>query len=63
MTLSISKWGIVHLEQFASCHGVNLEGQSGWQDTMVDVIRLAPPHDKSGHAWHNPDKMLFNLTK
>jgi len=53
----------VYLEQCASCHGVNLEGQVGWQDTMVDGMRFAPPHDKSGHTWHHPDEMLFNLTK
>ena len=53
----------VYLEQCASCHGVNLEGQVGWQDTMVDGMRLAPPNDKSGHTWHHPDEMLSNLTK
>ena len=53
----------LYLEQCASCHGVNLEGQMGWQDTMVDGMRLAPPHDKSGHTWHHPDEVLFNLTK
>ena len=26
-------------------------------------MRLAPPHDKSGHTWHHPDEILFNLTK
>ena len=30
---------------------------------MVDWMRLAPPHDKSGHTWHHPDAMLLNLTK
>ena len=35
----------------------------GWQDTMVDGMRLAPPHDTSGHTWHHSDEMLFNLTK
>ena len=63
MTLSISKWRRVYLEQFNSCHGVNLEGQVSWQDTMVDEMRLAPPHDTSGHTWHHPDEMLSNLTK
>ena len=53
----------VYLEQCSSCHGVNLEGQEGWRDTMVDGMRLAPPHDKSGHTWHHPDEMLFNFTK
>ena len=53
----------LYLEQCASCHGVNLEGQVGWQDTMFDGMRLASPHDKSGHTWHHPDEMLFNLIK
>ena len=53
----------IYLEQCASCHGVNLEGQAGWRDKMVDGMRLAPPHDKSGHTWHHPDKLLYQLTK
>ena len=53
----------VYLKQCASCHGVNLKGQVGWQGNIVDGMRLAPPHDKSGHTWHHPDEMLFNLTK
>ena len=53
----------VYLEQCASCHGVNLEGQEGWRDTIVDGMRLAPPQYKSGHNWHHPDEMLFNLTE
>ena len=53
----------VYLEQCASCHGVNLEGQNGWQDTMVNGMRLAPPHDKSGHTWHHSDQYLFLMTK
>jgi mono/diheme cytochrome c family protein len=24
---------------------------------------LAPPHDASGHTWHHPDDMLFEITK
>jgi mono/diheme cytochrome c family protein len=53
----------IYMEQCASCHGVNLEGQEGWRDKMVDGMRLAPPHDRSGHTWHHPDELLFNLTK
>jgi mono/diheme cytochrome c family protein len=53
----------VYLDQCASCHGVKLEGQDGWRDKKVDGMRLAPPHDKSGHTWHHPDDLLFNLTK
>ncbi len=53
----------IYLDQCASCHGVKLEGQDGWRDKKVDGMRLAPPHDKSGHTWHHPDDLLFNLTK
>jgi mono/diheme cytochrome c family protein len=53
----------IYMDQCASCHGVSLEGQAGWRDTMVDGMRLAPPHDKSGHTWHHPDALLFKLTK
>ena len=55
--------GEVYLEKCASCHGVYLKERVGWKDTMVDGMRLAPPHDRSGHTWHHPDEMLFNLTK
>jgi len=53
----------VYQDQCASCHGVNLEGQGGWRDRKVDGMRLAPPHDKSGHTWHHPDELLYKLTK
>jgi mono/diheme cytochrome c family protein len=23
----------------------------------------APPHDATGHTWHHPDQVLFDLTK
>ena len=53
----------IYVEQCASCHGVNLEGQDGWRNKKVDGMRLAPPHDKSGHTWDHADEVLFNLTK
>ena len=53
----------VYQNHCASCHGVNLEGQVGWRDSKVDDMRLAPPHDKSGHTWHHPDELLYKLTK
>ena len=53
----------IYMDQCASCHGVNLEGQAGWRDKTVDGMRLAPPHDKLGHTWHHPDALLYKLTK
>ncbi len=47
----------------ASCHGSNLEGQEGWKIRSPEGLLPAPPHDESGHTWHHPDQMLFDMTK
>jgi mono/diheme cytochrome c family protein len=62
-TKLVTQGKAVYLDNCASCHGVNLEGQIGWRDQKVDGMRLAPPHDQSGHTWHHPDALLFDLTK
>jgi mono/diheme cytochrome c family protein len=49
--------------QCASCHGADLEGQPDWQRRSPDGLLPAPPHDESGHTWHHPDAVLFELTK
>ena len=33
---------LIYDNQCASCHGVNLRGQEGCQDELVDGLRLAP---------------------
>ena len=47
----------------AECHGANLEGQANWQQRGADGLMPAPPHDATGHTWHHPDQVLFELTK
>jgi mono/diheme cytochrome c family protein len=47
----------------ASCHGANLEGQPNWRDRGPDGLLPAPPHDDTGHTWHHPDAVLFEITK
>lgn len=47
----------------AECHGANLEGQANWQQRGTDGLMPAPPHDATGHTWHHPDQVLFELTK
>lgn len=53
----------IYNDNCASCHGIKLEGQVGWQTEIVDGRRLAPPHDETGHTWHHPDELLFKMTK
>lgn len=54
----------LYQENCASCHGVNLEGQTqDWRTPESDGKLPAPPHDETGHTWHHSDELLFNLTK
>jgi len=53
----------VYRAQCASCHGVNLEGQPNWQQELASGGHPAPPHDASGHTWHHPDALLFDIVK
>jgi mono/diheme cytochrome c family protein len=54
---------VVYRDHCASCHGANLEGQPDWKSRKPDGRLPAPPHDETGHTWHHPDDMLFQITK
>lgn len=53
----------VYEARCAACHGARLEGQPKWRERGPDGLLPAPPHDASGHTWHHPDAVLFNITK
>jgi mono/diheme cytochrome c family protein len=59
----VARGEAVYARNCASCHGNNLEGQPDWQTRDEDGFMPAPPHDASGHTWHHPDQLLFNITK
>ena len=52
-----------YTEACASCHGANLEGQPNWKVRQANGRLPAPPHDDTGHTWHHPDQLLFEMTK
>lgn len=53
----------IYAKHCASCHGIKLQGQPNWQTQRPDGTLPAPPHDETGHTWHHPDLMLFQVTK
>ena len=53
----------LYQENCASCHGANLEGQPEWRTRLPSGKLPAPPHDASGHTWHHPDRVLFDIVK
>jgi S-disulfanyl-L-cysteine oxidoreductase SoxD len=53
----------VYFDHCAACHGAELEGQPDWRKADTDGYLPAPPHDATGHTWHHPDTLLFEITK
>ncbi len=59
----VERGAMIYRKFCAVCHGVNLEGQPDWRKRKPDGRLPAPPHDRSGHTWHHPDRVLFEITK
>lgn len=53
----------IYQARCAGCHGTRLEGQPNWRERDNEGRLPAPPHDASGHTWHHPDVVLFDITK
>lgn len=53
----------LYLENCASCHGADLEGQPDWRRPSPSGRLPAPPHDETGHTWHHPDRVLGEITR
>lgn len=51
----------LYVQNCASCHGDNLEGQPEWKKPLADGSLPAPPHNDSGHTWHHPDSLLLDI--
>lgn len=49
--------------QCARCHGDLLQGQPNWRERQANGRLPAPPHDETGHTWHHPDRVLFEITR
>lgn len=59
----VSRGQALYGQYCAACHGADLEGQPDWRRRKPDGRLPAPPHDETGHTWHHPDAVLFNITK
>lgn len=47
----------------AQCHGMNLEGNPGWETELADGSELAPPLNDKGSLWRYPETELIELVK
>ncbi len=53
----------LYVSHCAGCHGQKREGQPDWRERRDDGKLPAPPHDETGHTWHHPDAVLFDITR
>lgn len=54
---------VIYDSECATCHGKALEGEPNWKERKANGRMPAPPHDITGHTWHHPEQMLFEITK
>jgi mono/diheme cytochrome c family protein len=59
----VSRGEAIYVQHCAACHGAKLEGQPDWRTRLPNGRLRAPPHDESGHTWHHPDIVLFDIVK
>ena len=59
----VARGASIYAQHCATCHGAKLEGQPNWRVRLPNGRMPAPPHDESGHTWHHPDRVLFEITK
>lgn len=57
----ITQGARVFQENCTSCHGKRAEGAPDWRKPGPDGNYPAPPLDGTGHGWHHPLKILFQV--
>lgn len=62
-TQRVNRGRALYVAHCAACHGLQLQGQPNWRIRRADGRLPAPPHDASGHTWHHPDSVLFDITR
>ncbi len=60
---SIEAGAAIYAQHCAGCHGAGLQGEPNWRQRKPSGRLPAPPHDDSGHTWHHPDAVLFDITR
>ncbi len=59
----VSRGREVFVQHCASCHGVDAQGASDWQQSDARGDLPAPPHDDTGHTWRHSDAQLSEIIR
>lgn len=53
----------IYQQYCAACHGANAEGAANWKTPDENLNYPPPPHDDTGHTWHHPDRVLYEIIR
>src|SRR5690606_16130516 len=59
----VVKGKAIYANNCAACHGEALQGQPNWRERLPNGRLPAPPHAKTGHPWHQPGALRFDMGK
>ena len=57
----VNRGAPIFLQNCATCHGQNAEGQPDWHIRKNDGTLPAPPLNGDGHTWHHGDGTLYTF--
>lgn len=60
-TAQLARGKALFQQNCVECHGAAAQGAFGWQLRQADGKFLPPPLNGSGHAWHHPRAVLFEV--
>lgn len=59
----VARGSQIYQERCAACHGANAQGAPNWKTPDENLNYPPPPHDDTGHTWHHPDRVLYQIIR
>jgi mono/diheme cytochrome c family protein len=57
----VSKGARLYQKNCAECHGASGQGNANWRQRDADGMFPPPPLNGTGHTWHHPKEVLYDV--